>query len=412
MGQLEALDPLLEDRIQDQLYRDKKIVENIVALVNENVRPPYSIAISGSWGSGKTMLLKLIENELGEKLRYPTVWFNPWEYDNSGNVVLSLQRCVALAFKDRFGISLKELGIFGLTLVTSGIDTIARITTNGCVTYANIKEIQGDVRDALGTTGYDAYKDEVVAIKKDFAELTSRVSSKYRGKPLILFFDDLDRCLPENALSLLEALKNLFVVREAKVVVISAIDTGVAKSFIKKRYEGIEDDFAINYFRKIFNLTLQLPSKTAELLRTYLTSYIERLFKTESNEAESGLEGELPRIKCVTDIMMGMASVSGTQSLRVLLNTINNYFVVRRTTESTLNHKDVLPFLFLKEVWHEFYEQLKGEALNLEGMTINRCLEADKVKVWYGRDERLQRFWSKFVESDALVLELMKANII
>ena len=191
MGRLRALDPLLQDSIEDQLYYDKNIVKNIVDLVKNNIYPPYSIAVSGSWGSGKTMLLKLIQQDLEHKQCYPTIWFNPWEYDNSGDVVLSLQKYMALEFKDRFKFTLKDLGIFGLTLVTAGIDTIARLATKETVTYANIKDIEEDVRGALGEKLYNTYEDEVKAIKEDFVALTKKVSDKNDGKPLVIFFDDI-----------------------------------------------------------------------------------------------------------------------------------------------------------------------------------------------------------------------------
>ena len=51
--------------------------------------------------------------------------------------------------------------------------------------------------------------------------------------------DDLDRCLPDRALELLESIKNLFVVDNADVIFISGIDTDVVKKFINQKYHNI-----------------------------------------------------------------------------------------------------------------------------------------------------------------------------
>ena len=49
-------------------------------------------------------------------------------------------------------------------------------------------------------------------------------------------------------------MKNQFIVKTAEgpanVIVISAIDTSVAKRFISRKYEGVGSDFAANYFKK------------------------------------------------------------------------------------------------------------------------------------------------------------------
>ena len=52
--------------------------------------------------------------------------------------------------------------------------------------------------------------DLVEMIKTEFVELIERISKQHGDKPVIIFFDDLDRCREERALEMLEAV-NLFL---------------------------------------------------------------------------------------------------------------------------------------------------------------------------------------------------------
>ena len=196
------------------------------------------------------------------------------------------------------------------------------------------------------------------------------------------------------------------------MIIISAIDTGVAKSFIKQRYEGIGDIFAINYFKKVFNLTLVLPSKLAEPLTEYLTDYIKHLYNKNDNEPEGGLEEDSSNAQPIANYMIQMSQVSGTISLRALLNTINNYFIIRKMAESVLTYEQVLPLLFLQEIRNEFYEKLRTETLKLNGSIIGAVLETQYMSSLYRNDEKLINFWEKFVDTEIEIRELRKANLI
>jgi len=44
-----------------------------------------------------------------------------------------------------------------------------------------------------------------------------------------------------------------------KAMFICGLDTQVAKQFIYNRYHSLGETFALNYFHKIFNLTLSMP---------------------------------------------------------------------------------------------------------------------------------------------------------
>ena len=201
MMKLRALEPQLRsiDEIKQMCGQECQTAASAVAdLITTNIEPPFSIALDGLWGAGKTTFMLLVKHLLDEK-KYPTVWFNPWEYDNDDDIVLAMQRQIASEFASRFGIAVKELGVFSLTLLTAGIDAIA--SSFAGTKYSDVKRIGEDVEEALQTGRYESFDDKVKAFKADFVRLTRKVASQkeHQNRPLILFLDDLDRCLPENA---------------------------------------------------------------------------------------------------------------------------------------------------------------------------------------------------------------------
>lgn len=122
-------------------------------------------------------------------------------------------------------------------------------------------------------------------MKKEFSGLIQAVSQQNNGKPVILFFDDLDRCLPDKTIQLLEAVKKMFVAPDTNVIFICGIDIRIAKQFIKEHYKGIGENFAINYFRKIFNLTLSMPYYQSRAIHPYLRDYISCVYGWKSDRA-------------------------------------------------------------------------------------------------------------------------------
>jgi formylglycine-generating enzyme required for sulfatase activity len=85
---------------------------------------------------------------------------------------------------------------------------------------------------------------------------------------LVIFVDDLDRCLPEKAIQVLEALK-LFLDVPGCIFVL-ALDSEAIESAIRRRYQG--EVKAREYLEKIVQVPFVLPPIEAEPMRTYVQS--------------------------------------------------------------------------------------------------------------------------------------------
>jgi hypothetical protein len=76
---------------------------------------------------------------------------------------------------------------------------------------------------------------------------------------LVVFVDDLDRCLPQTAISTLESIRLLLFLKRSAFVV--AADNEFIRGAVRVHFAGtgISDEVATNYFDKLIQVPLHVP---------------------------------------------------------------------------------------------------------------------------------------------------------
>ena len=88
------------------------------------------------------------------------------------------------------------------------------------------------------------------------------------GVTLVVLIDDLDRCLPETTISTLEAIRLfLFLPRTAFVL---AADDQMIKHAVRRHFEGLDDELVTNYFDKLIQIPIRVPSLGIHDVRAYM----------------------------------------------------------------------------------------------------------------------------------------------
>jgi hypothetical protein len=245
---------------------------------------PLTIGVFGPWGSGKTSLLKLLQEELpcqsGEDHWHPlSVWFNAWQYDRDEAIWRALILAVLDSMRegaepdlaaelDRIEASLyrtvewEELGKWtidwaqALEGTVRGATQIALAFIPGATSLAKaVEEAWSQLRGQTTTAEQvekvakairqevQNYRREQIRsleqFQRDFAELVRKKVVEH-NKRLVVFIDDLDRCLPEKAIAILETLK-LFLSAEGCFFFLAA-DRDVIEKGIRVKYQ----DFLIS----------------------------------------------------------------------------------------------------------------------------------------------------------------------
>lgn len=266
----------------------------------EESNPRFAIGIFGSWGSGKTTLMHSIERKLNPQISIP-VNFCAWRYEKEEHLIVPLldtmRDALVLWAKQYPGSqgdkARKTASTIGKVMKCVAAGLSFRIGVPGAmeVSYdanASLKEeekISKKNRDAMVPRSF--YHASFQALAKAFNDLMGDDNSKR----IVVFIDDLDRCLPQGALEVLESMKLffdfngfVFVVGLDRRVVEWCIDMKYAKENVSSFSEE-ESKRCIkghDYIKKLF----QVPYSIARVNVRQLDDFLNYTY------AESGLPDE------------------------------------------------------------------------------------------------------------------------
>ena len=377
MKKIKNLDPLLLEQITDSLYKESKYISNLYHLVTKGIEPPFSIAIDGDWGTGKTTILKLLEKKL-QQYNYPTFWFNAWEYSGSDNIMVMFLKNLAKEYHSLLGANWRNVGLFFKLLAVTSIDFVTRAITNNGLSLAMLNEHKKQIEKDKNE--WKNIKDVIQEIKNEFIKLIKIILKKNKNNIFYVFIDDLDRCLPNDTIKILEAIKNIFIVKndeneKANVIFICGINSEVAQNFIRKHYylENKDNDYPLNYFRKIFNLTLSIPS------RFKFKQYIEKLFDNLNTNYQLGdlqtyFKGSISTSD-LSEIIWRISEIFKNNSMRKFQNIVNNYYILNKMfSKISLDEQVILIILLsIKAFDAALFSKLKNLYLKNNEMSLNDC---------------------------------------
>ena len=106
---------------------------------------------------------------------------------------------------------------------------------------------------------------EIDAFREEFGELLEKLETI-----LVLFIDNLDRCLPDVAIGTLEAVR-LFLFIPGTAFVIAA-DEGMIRHAVAKHFNDPQASHVRDYLDKVIQVPLRVPLIGAEDLRAYMYS--------------------------------------------------------------------------------------------------------------------------------------------
>lgn len=254
-------------------------------VASPNTETPLAIGINGAWGSGKTSLLlrvkDMLDNPLDDKGQHrfaedeenkfrqcKTVWFDAWKYNDEDELLVALVRVILQAMQ-RDGFINKIKAWFGDPNQPS-YDVIAMLFNAFEVSFgglgANFKlKLDPNKYQEISpikqhTAFFDYFNEAFEALLKSWTD----------NGTLVIFIDDLDRCLPAKTVQTLEAIK-LFLDKSGCVFVLGA-DTRIVRAAVETHYknEGIIGEGAKDYLEKIIQLRFDLPPIVEKAMEEYL----------------------------------------------------------------------------------------------------------------------------------------------
>ena len=65
------------EKKENDYFEVKKYIDALSKFIEE-CDTPMTIAVQGDWGSGKTSIMNMVKNDLGDKVH--PLWFNTWQF--------------------------------------------------------------------------------------------------------------------------------------------------------------------------------------------------------------------------------------------------------------------------------------------------------------------------------------------
>lgn len=329
--------------------------------------PRFAVGIFGGWGSGKTTLMKAIARDLSHQPSVVCVDFNAWRYEREAQLLIPLLDCVRGALLEwAKGVQTRS----NARNAAIRIGRVARALLAGVsakVEIPGVASVGYDVDKAMSLLAAGGQAEPQSLYVAAFDELRQAYEEFRSGgvERVVIFVDDLDRCLPSHALDVLESMKLFFDIEGFVFVV--GLDEGVIERAVWERLAtpldasgdpgaaalGPIQRLSREYVRKIFQVPYLLPPVVPGLLRPLLDSIVAEGDFLEDQRTDV-LQNVAPHLKQLTE--------NGRINPREVKRFINTYTLQRKVRPGL--RPDVIVVLQtigFRSDWRLLYDLLVAE---------------------------------------------------
>ena len=308
-----------EDLLGFQVHADL-----IRSIVTDPKMLPATIGVFGDWGSGKTSVMKMLEESFNtnnydegsdERTKYEKIaclYFNGWlfeGYDDAKSAIIS-SILLQLSEHQRFGPKIRDkaanllksvdsmrlvrLGLQHVALpafaayVSGGASLIPSVVGGASSLFSKEEEVSKEDNSGETAAEENVDLDKLIDPNKppsahldvrSFRDKFSSLIAECDIDSLVVLIDDLDRCSPERIIDNLEAIK-LFLNVEKTAFIIGA-DPRIVRHAIETRYkpseiqeqgdkEEVGHRLVLDYLEKLIQIPYHLPRLSPAEVESYM----------------------------------------------------------------------------------------------------------------------------------------------
>ena len=334
----------------------QRFVDDLIRIVRQlaDNKQGCTFAIDGKWGSGKSYVLDMFEEQIslfqdpdaaGD--RYIVFRYDCWQYDYYDepsiaiiaairNICENYNRLLPKA-SPTLKATFKAAKDLGKELVCNVIETKTGWSPESIIERYETQK-SGIEEDSKKNHKYDTFFE----FKTILTKTRNQLSEMAEDKPIIVVVDELDRCVPEYAVKVLERLHHLFE-NQPNIIVLLAYDGQKLNHVIKNIY-GIETQDVQHFMRKFIDFSVQLDNGLVsdsfwERHNRYL-----KLFNIDSLN-----ENELQQLNEFTSKIF-----SGTDA-RTQEKIIERIILLHKFSFRELSHPSILYYELLHQIILEKY---------------------------------------------------------
>lgn len=278
-----------DDPFANDTLEHRPSIELLSKLI-QSTDQPFTLTVEAPWGWGKTKFIERWKAHLAKE-KHVCLYFNAWENDFVSDPLVAFIGELGPIVKAAKGgtnensivrKNFSRLQKLGVSLLKKGAPLVVKAVATKALSSEVVKEISETVSETAENVAeslseavkkqiehYDEEKNSIKHFRETLKQLAESVTSGDDTKKQVVFFvDELDRCRPDFAMTLLERIKHLFNVD--KIVFVLALDREQLRNTVRYLYGS--GGHADTYLRRFIDFSFQLPKPLtrafAELLQT------------------------------------------------------------------------------------------------------------------------------------------------
>lgn len=286
---MEKLDILNREEFVDKLVN---LTENISAN-----KTSTSFAINGVWGCGKSFVLDMYEERLTEIQseetatdKYFVIRYNCWKYDYYEEPLVAIVAAMIDIINQKtklwndeqkkarvLGV-LRAVGTTLLSMVNAGVKDKVGVDIKN--TYETLKtNVQAEEEKVEKSHEYDVY----FSFNQVLHRLQKLIAELSQDQTVVFMVDELDRCLPEYSIKVLERLHHL-TQNSSNVITVLSMDKEQLKTSVKQIFGFDKPE---KYLEKFIQFEIKLDcGEISELITEKYSEYI-NLFEDSCSVIDS-----------------------------------------------------------------------------------------------------------------------------
>lgn len=336
----------------------------------------FCLALNGTWGSGKSFVIELLKEKLLEHSEYIVVHYDAWKNSFYSDPLIAMLYSILDTLENNISEEVSDAVVSTRTKQTA-LTVVSKVGEAVLDSVAEKSKIVGFIKIAIqkvkdvikiykktaltNNCEFEDYKSYISFLNqtiKQLNDITALTLLENKQTRFVVLVDEIDRCLPNDQLIVLERLHHLFDVQNCAVIV--ALNKEAIHENFEKNYGGNSDD----YLRKFFQYNFELPTNAIVLLKNWL---VDVFYEINDRRKEPILEDD---VKFIIDDIEKVAKdiLIDNKSKKVDNRDIEKYInVSKRVIISIIDfHPAFILFTLRLMLYRMFKEDLFNELINVD----------------------------------------------
>lgn len=220
-------------------------------------------AVNGKWGTGKTFVLDMFEEQMQDvcqedsvMTRYLVFRYNCWEYDYYEEPLVAIIASIAEQLEAKVNLLSGE----AKAKIDGVVNAITKVLAESAFDFVeqrygiSVRKIGEAIQNGVVKEQDHSY-DNMFSFRKQLRKLQAEMRTLSKDQTILVIVDELDRCLPTYTIKVLERLHHLFTGIDNTQVIIAVDKDQLAHSICQIYGEGTD---VAGYLQKFVSFEVAL----------------------------------------------------------------------------------------------------------------------------------------------------------